>query len=287
MSFAEGGTKFLQSIFKIRFDRSMSRKFEVEDTAILTLLSAMLDKVQTMEHLNKHRLPTEINTIFRTLIEQHFYITYIFQKYTPQRARAYFLHQRYEEFKKSMDVIARLKDRSLAKAVADSVNEKIQNSPSKGNTLQEELERYEVEYLKLFEAARIRNGGRRIPGQKGKNKLNWYNTEFKGLNTILDLSREIGEEELYFSFYGPLSMDVHGVDSPANIKIENIIDPDRNIAMVVLNAGHDEETTVDLAMALTTQAILKVARYYDMENTEAFRTFKNKYVININLRRLI
>lgn len=285
MSFSNDADKFITSIFTNRFDKGSSREFGVVDTAIVTLLSAMVDKVDTMQFLNNNKHPSEINTIFRTLIEQHFYIAYVFQKYTDQRARAYFIHERYEELDKVKILILKISDRKLSESIEKSVNKMISKSTSKDRSLDEALQRYKSEYNSLFDSARKRNGGRRIPGTKTKNQFKWFNTNFDGINSIFDLAQSIGEEDLYHTMYRLLSMDVHGVDLPANVHVENIIDPHRNIAMIALNVGSDSTSSVDYAIALTMQSIQKVAKYYNMGATKAYRDLGAKYKIGIELRR--
>lgn len=59
-------------------------------------------------------------------------------------------------------------------------------------------------------------------------------------------------------------MNVHGVDSPANLVFDNITDPSRNVAEVVLQAGHDEKGTISLLRAFLIEITLKVCHYYSI-----------------------
>lgn len=251
-------------IFDSKFDDK--HPLEVFDTAILTLYSSLIDKYKTVNILQDQRVTTEVNLIERSFIEQYVYLLFILDKHTKERGRAYLINQRYESYRQTKRLLDNLSDEKQVRELKASIDGIIKADRTDRQTFADGLSYFSGKFENLFKPALLRNEQKRrkglsVPPDK-KIKRIWYNVAADGTNNFRDLCRKLGLDDLYFGFYGPLSMNVHGVDSPANLVFDNITDPGRNVAEVVLQAGHDEQGTVSLLRAFLIEITLKVCHHY-------------------------
>lgn len=260
----------IKVIFDTKFDNG--HRFEVFDAAILTLYSSLIDKYKTVIVLQEQKITTEVNVIERGFIEQYVYLLFILKKHTKERGRAYFINQRNESYRQTTRILENLSDREQAQYLRLSIDRIIRNDNTSRQTFEETRTYFNSQFEALFSAAIERNGLKRNKGMKvqadKKIKRVWYNVAADGTNTFKDLCKKLQLEDIYYGFYGPLSMDVHGVDAPANITYDSVIDPNENIVNVILKSGHDEQSTVDLLRAFLVQITLKVCHYYGINKNK-------------------
>lgn len=96
-SFPKDANSFIAIILDNKFTKT--NQMGISDISIITLLSSMIDKVETISVLQEAKVTSEVKSILRSLIEQYIYFEYIFEKHSLDRSRSYFIHQRYEMFK--------------------------------------------------------------------------------------------------------------------------------------------------------------------------------------------
>lgn len=63
-------------------------------------------------------------------------------------------------------------------------------------------------------------------------------------------------------------MDLQGVDAPADMAFNNVFDPIRNVAEVVLQSGLDEKGTISLLRSFLIEITLKVYHHYSISKNK-------------------
>lgn len=260
----------IKVIFATKFNRD--HPLEVYDVAILSLYSALTDKYKTVRLLQEQRVTTEVNLIERGFIEQYVYLLFILEKHIQERGRAYFINQRNESYRQTKRLLKYLSDKDQVRSLKVSLDRIIEEDNSNRQTFEEAAVYFDNKFEALFTDGFNRNALRRRKGMKvladKRVRRVWYNIGVDGTNTFKDLCVKLDLSDLYYGFYGPLSMDVHGVDAPANLTYDRIIDPSKNIANVVLKAGYDEQNTVNLLRAFIIQITLKVCHHYGINRNK-------------------
>lgn len=282
----EDGTEFIRCIFEMKFPEKSYKKLELYDTSIITLLSSMLDKEKTMSVLIDQNVTSEIELITRSFLEQYFYLSFILEKYTKERGRAYYIHQRYEMYNKVNQSLNGMENKENAKIMCDSIDKKIREDKSPLTSLDEATSNYTEMYNDLFEAAIKRHGSKKVPGTNRKNQMNWYNTAMTGINSLFDLANYLGFADLYRGIYGPLSMNIHGVDAPSKLIVGDVIDTDNNIAHIVLSSGSDPTSNIRMCRSVLMQLIIEVAKYYDILKKDRVQRIVKKYQLNLKYQNL-
>lgn len=280
-SLDEDGTEFIRCIFEMAFPKKSYKKLELYDASIITLLSSMLDKEKTMSILADNNVTSEIALITRSFIEQYFYLSYILENHTKERGKAYYIHQRYEALKKVRQSLNGMTNDNDVQRMRNKIDNEIRNSRSSSKNLEEEFLKYKQKYDNLFEPAIQRHGDKKIPGTKKRNQLNWYNTAMNGVNSLFDLAKELGFSDIYRGIYGTLSMNIHGVDAPSNLVVNDVIDADHNIANIQLSSGSDPVANIKMCRAILMELIIKIAKYYGILKKDRVQRIVKRYQLNL------
>lgn len=281
-SFPKDANSFIAIILDNKFTKT--NQMGISDISIITLLSSMIDKVETISVLQEAKVTSEVKSILRSLIEQYIYFEYIFEKHSLDRSRSYFIHQRYEMFKNVKKMLDSCeKDESLRiKKRIDSI---IRNDSSDCINADEAFTKYRNQFNDLFTRAKKKNGGTLNPkGSHQKNKKKWFNIDLDFTNTVYDLAKKTHQLTLYQCLYNSGSMTVHGVNATANFNVEKL-DDSKELTEISLISGYDEKESLRLAIALTMRTILKVAHYYNIKKNSLPNHMTTKYKINIDFNR--
>lgn len=279
ISITDDVSALVAEIFEVKENRASP--VEMSDYSIVTLLSSLVSKMKAVELLQAQKETDEIPIIARSYIEQYVSLKYILQRYTNERGTAFFIHQRYDSYAETSRILEKLEDDKLAKALKVHMDRMVSQDDSSYSTFNEARDYYIKRYNGLFEAALERG---KMPKKQSVEELSehtkqWYNTALDGTETFSNLCKKAKCYELYTSMYAPLSMDVHGSNTPANMTFQPDNDPSSKFGTFLLKSARDSEGLLKMQNSLLMETTLDVAKHYLIPKDKLPNNLLQKYVV--------
>ncbi|WP_057871090.1 DUF5677 domain-containing protein [Liquorilactobacillus ghanensis] len=266
--------KDCQSVIEHVLEKIRSkRKIETFDIAILGLLISQRNKADSINILFENSKYSEIPILYRTFFEQEMYLKFIFQKNTIERAKVFYLHEKYLNVTKTDNIIKSLgKDSKKALHLKAIVDQKIKEDNSNFNNFEElykdRCERYE-KYFKGIEKKKIR-------------KKSWYSFENKSISNMKNLMKSLGSGEFYDGTYGLSSDAVHGSNAPGILKLVDI-DKEKSIGNLTESVPIPEWVLENIRSALYLE-LIEFIKFYKIDKDKDMRSLKAKIEINTLLQ---
>jgi hypothetical protein len=266
--------KDCQSVIEHILEKIKSeRKIEIFDIAMLGLLTSQRNKADSINILFKNSKYSEIPILYRTFFEQEMYLKFIFQKNTIERAKVFYLHEKYLEVTKIDDVIKSLGQNSQeALNIKTIVDQKIKEEDSSFNDFEEKYSNYCERYEKYFKGIK----------KKKIRKKAWYSFENKRIATMRDLMKNLGSGEYYDGIYGISSDEVHGTTASKILRLVDI-DKKSSVGNLIESVPIPDWNLKAIRSALYLE-LINLIKFYKIDNEEEMRVLKMKIKINTLLK---